>query len=377
MNRRHYLWMPALLIVMVIALALATLIRPKADFSPMENRQLKKKISISKEAILSRRTMEDFEQFIADHFLFRNYWVDLKVKVDYLMGQRISEDVYRGQDGYLIQHFSLPDQDVLDQAVHDLEDFSEALPDWKKTMILIPTGAHVLEDKLPSYAPVGDEAGLLKFLDQALGHHYHQVKIFDLMKTKSREEALYYKTDHHWNAQGAFVAASAFLRDRDLLPSSLEEWSRRESPEPFYGSLYSRSGYYNNEADLMEVYYKDDLEDDLVVDYHGDTDLEGIYDWDAFHKKDQYTVFFGGNYGQVDIENPNGIIEQPLVILKDSYANAFIPYILPYYKHVRMLDLRFIRGEVMDYLPENGEILLIYNGISFGDVPFKKLGRNK
>ena len=87
---------------------------------------------------------------------------------------------------------------------------------------------------------------------------------------------------------------------------------------------------------------------------------DGIYEWSKLKEKDKYAVYFGGNYGIVEIENEESEVDKTLVIIKDSYANSMVPYLLSHYKRIVMLDLRYYNESVKSLIEkENPDQLLV------------------
>ena len=73
----------------------------------------------------------------------------------------------------------------------------------------------------------------------------------------------------------------------------------------------------------------------------------------ALDTKDKYTVFFGGNHPLVTIKTTanNGKI---LLIFKDSYANSFVPFLIPYYQQIVMIDPRYYYDDVEQLMTQRG-----------------------
>ena len=85
------------------------------------------------------------------------------------------------------------------------------------------------------------------------------------------------------------------------------------------------------------------------------------YRQEQLAQKDQYTYFFGGNYGLVTIET-TAENSGKLLVIKDSFANCFVPYLLRDYSEIVMLDLRYFSGSVEAVIAQHGitEILFLY-----------------
>ena len=78
-------------------------------------------------------------------------------------------------------------------------------------------------------------------------------------------------------------------------------------------------------------------------------------------KKDKYSVFFGGNYGEVRIETMSGSSRRALVI-KDSFANSFVPFMTGDFSEIDMIDLRYFTGDVNELIHDRGitDIIVLY-----------------
>ena len=86
--------------------------------------------------------------------------------------------------------------------------------------------------------------------------------------------------------------------------------------------------------------------------------------------KDKYAVYFGGNYGEVDIRMKNPDNDRTLVIFKDSFANSMVPFLMKDYAQIRMIDLRYFKRSVSKYMEENpaDEVLVLYEMSSFAQA---------
>ena len=100
------------------------------------------------------------------------------------------------------------------------------------------------------------------------------------------------------------------------------------------------------------------------IEVSGGTDK--IYDYDALNRKDKYTIYFGGNYGVVNIRTKVDN-DKRLLIIKDSYANSLVPYLTSEYEHITMVDPRFYTGSIEQVISDNkiNEILVFYEMSNF------------
>ena len=104
---------------------------------------------------------------------------------------------------------------------------------------------------------------------------------------------------------------------------------------------------------------------EVTVTYNGEKH-DSIYDESKLETKDKYAVLFGGNYGEVTIETEakNG---KCLMILKDSFANSMVPYLLEDYEKIVMIDLRYYRGSLSQDIEEQKvtDLLVLYEMSNF------------
>ena len=97
---------------------------------------------------------------------------------------------------------------------------------------------------------------------------------------------------------------------------------------------------------------------------------DDVYDMTKKDQKDKYAVYFGGNYGEVDIKIKNPDNDRTLLIVKDSFANSMVPFLMKDYAQIRMIDLRYFKKSVKKYLEENpaDEVLVLYEMSSFAQA---------
>ena len=85
-------------------------------------------------------------------------------------------------------------------------DFAAEHKDIKQYAMVVPNAVEILSDKLPAFAPAADQG---KYLD-ALGKNLEGqgITFLDMrgVLEKNREKKLYYRTDHHWTTEAAYLA---------------------------------------------------------------------------------------------------------------------------------------------------------------------------
>ena len=55
------------------------------------------------------------------------------------------------------------------------------------------------------------------------------------------------------------------------------------------------------------------------------------------------------------------------MVIKDSYANSFVPFLIPYYREIVMVDPRYYYGNMRKMMKSEDldEVLFLYNANTF------------
>lgn len=360
-----------LLLLFINIIAALNLVMPNRAFSESENRVLAQLPKFSIKALFAGSFTSHFESYVSDQFVFRDLWTGAKTDLDRALGKKESNGVYLGREGYLIQQFAEPAAGALQARLEAIQAFHDATPELRKYALIAPTAASVHQDKLPKYAEAGAEQAYLNQLKQMLPYDITFVDLFPVLYAQ-REQPMYYKTDHHWTTRAAYAAYLELCKQMNLTPQAEDSFLIRRITDQFYGSLYSKSGYKHISPDSIELYLpKDELNYTVTyVDEARTTD--SLYAMDQLQKKDKYAVFLNGNYGMIRIKAETaGSSDNKLLIVKDSYANSFIPFLLKHFREIDVVDLRFYQGDLTELVNERGikQMLLLYNVNTFFEDP--------
>ena len=338
-----------LIAIAVILLGLSVgsfFLTPDRAFSENENRYLQLTPKLSWDTVMSGDFMEDMEEYTSDQIVFRDLWTATRSLLQRAEGKEDISGTYLGAEG---RYFAKVTEDSFNRAgleknVGYIREFFAASGKSCRAMI-VPSPAGVLRDMLPENAPYYDEAGAFERLDAALGG-----SLLDVRETLADVEDPYYHTDHHWTTMGA---QAAYRRWAEVTGHTVREDALVCATEEFRGTLYSKVLLPDSVYD--SVYYAPEITAESVVCDGKDGTL---YDGDALTRKDKYELFLGGNYGQCVITTgtENG---KHLLLVKDSFANSFVPFLLGDYETVTMIDLRYFRGSMAELAAESDDILVL------------------
>jgi len=358
-----------LLLLFIGVIAALNLLTPDRTFSESENRMLVQLPHFSLNRLVSGTFTTDFEKFVSDQFVFRDVWIGAKTDTDRIMGKKESNGIYIGKDGYLIQNFIPPTEEDVEERVDVIHAFDQATPGLHKYMMLVPTAASIHKDKLPKYAMVGDEEAYLRKVRSLLHPDIRFVDVFPALFSE-REEPIFYKTDHHWTTYGAYVSYLELCKQMGLTPQKEEEFNIRQVTGEFYGSLYSKSGFRHIQPDSIELYLPKNQEEYTVTSVDEGLTTNSLYAMEQLQGKDKYAMFFNGNHALVQIKTANPK-EKKLLVVKDSYANSFIPFLLKHFSEIDIVDLRYYEEDLASFVNEHDihDMLLLYNANTFFEDP--------
>lgn len=355
-----------------------SLIIKDREFSPNENRYLAEVPELSWDNILSGKFQDGLEDYLRDQVCFRDGWITVKTGIQKACGDTDIGGAYVGKDGYDFEKITPEDVDEkqVDRNIKAVEDFfmtaSETIDKQKLSFLLVPTSGLVMQEKLPKNARLFDQAKYIDQVQKAM-KDYNFVDVRDTLMDHN-EEYIYYKTDHHWTSAGACLAYDAWSERTGGEAEKEDRLAKNVVSDKFRGSLYSKILDADSAYDEIWTYglQKDEAfgSKDCTVTIDEKQQLDSIYDDEKLQEKDKYAYFLGGNYGQVHIQNQKAASKakgKNILIIKDSFANSFVPFVTQDYENIYMVDLRYYNGDMKAYLQEHEitDVLVLYNISNF------------
>lgn len=193
------------------------------------------------------------------------------------------------------------------------------------------------------------------------------VDAYDNLK-KHKDEYIYFNTDHHWTSLGAYYAYQSFAKEAGFKPVELSNYDKY-TKEGFLGTLYAQTqdSKIKNNPDKVD-YYKIPC-DYSVYRYEKENPnkpLKTTLYADYAKGSNAYSVFLHGDFPRIDIKNKDAKNNKKLVVVKESYGNAFVPFLIPHYKEVIVIDSRHYKGSLEKLVKENNanEVLFINNAFA-------------
>ncbi len=184
---------------------------------------------------------------------------------------------------------------------------------------------------------------------------------------KHTEEDIYLRTDHHWSQLGAYYAARTFAEaagvafaDKDTFESGVNEG--------YVGSYYGYTQDYRVLNDPEDFPWWKQKED--VTTYYYDRNFEYQYTGNLYMETDtanSYIMYMGGDDQIVKVTGTanNG---RKLIIVKDSYGNAEIPWYVASFDEIYVVDLRYFNLNFVDFVDFTGATDVLFSMCSYSVV---------
>ena len=336
-------------ILILFLFLIINIIVPNKEKSVQENRMLATKPKFRLSSLISGDYDEKFEAYMDDQFVGRDMWRKLKVTVDRICGSRLENGVYIGRNGQLLEQIEVADENHLAANIKAIKSFSESQSKIPVRMMLVPDAANVLNHSLPALAKPEDQTQMFSMVRKDLGDSVEWIDVSTELN-KHKTEKIYYKTDHHWTTLGAFYAFQAVAPSLGIKGDLSGKYVSYAVSNSFNGMLASKSGVNLGEKEEIDIYVPTEEDTDLIVDYVDEGKRStSLYDSSKLKEKDQYTVFLGGNSSLLDVRTVSTSTKR-LLLVKDSFANSFIPFLTPYYREIVVVDPRYYSGTINDLM---------------------------
>lgn len=239
-----------------------------------------------------------------------------------------------------------------------VNDFAAKYPSLNVTSLLIPKACAFIS---PEGFKNGEE-NQKNFISATYGMMSDSVKKADAMSELSlhKGEYTYYRTDHHWTSLGAYYASRAYCLANGITPRELSDYVTVTNTG-YTGSLY---GYSGNAPTLKS-------NPDYTVAHLPKASYTMTYTNGGTVYKGQLLNLSTNNYSYMFIcgdqpfthiktDNSTG---RKLIIFKESYGNAFAPFMVDYYDEIIVIDIRKDTQSVAKIIADYGitDALIINN----------------
>ena len=235
-------------------------------------------------------------------------------------------------------------------------------------MLPIPLSSGVsLPDALYGKDVFGDQKEAEQKIIGYMNGNVKSVALYDALLAH-RTEYIYFRTDHHWTATGAYYAYEQFCRAKGIAAKPLDGYTVDEY-DGFLGTFYrdsNQNAAMGANPDKVIAYHP--LSTEATLDY-GDGENANltrgkiIYDESTAPASLKYGAFITGDNAYSVINNPDVTDGSSCIVVKESFGNAFVPFLTDHYQTIYVLDYRYWKGSISQFAQDKGvqDVLFVNN----------------
>lgn len=232
--------------------------------------------------------------------------------------------------------------------------------------MVVPTSMGItLPDNKKNKVNSSDQKKALKKIELKMSDSVKVVSLYDEMM-RHRTEYMFFRTDHHWTARGAYYAYDAFCKSKGIMPNKIEDY-KDVSFGDFLGSFYNDTGKVKTlKKDTLYAYYPLN-NDKITLEYtNNDGNTIGgnvIEDASNYGTSLKYCAFIDGDNPYTVIKNKALTDGSSCIVVKESFGNALIPFLTDHYQRIYVIDYRYWDGNITKLAKDKSvdDVILVNN----------------
>lgn len=226
------------------------------------------------------------------------------------------------------------------------ERYAQLFPGTRVSFIPAPMSTITISD--PSVtSKISDEGSILDKTGNYMPSCVNYVNLKNVLRSHA-DEYLYFKSDHHWTHRGAYYAYSEFAKSVGLTPTDISAFDVKVLNTKYIGSMYSITGDVRVKSfyDTVEAYIPTKTCKMSIYDKQWGGTVIRNYCINTSYTN--YLAFLMGDNGYTVINVPENDQSKSVLVIKDSFGNAFVPYLTEHYGNIYVIDPRRASMEVYE-----------------------------
>ncbi len=379
------------------------------EISVKENRKLAEKPKYSTSSFFKGEYTSSFDEYYSDNFPLRNMFISINKGLESLLtkksnkngivimnkansdmsGEGIDKDGNKvTKSSAPIEKTTLPpieqqevtqsgsiiltdnsameiyykNEEALENYANLINRIKNKLPNTRVISMLVPTSIEVLTPDPTYNTGEYSQKAAIQFAYSKMQKNIYKVNSLTTLNIH-RDKYIYFRSDHHWTALGAYYGYTAFCKTtkQTAVPLSKLQRGRKDN---FLGSLYrqSQSSVLANNPDYVDYYLPRRQTTGEIYQTIDMTDEPYPLSVIATNITDdnKYLVFIQGDQPleKIETSNKNG---KSILVIKESYGNALVPFLCDNYQTVYVIDPRSINGDLATFISANhiNDLLII------------------
>ncbi len=271
--------------------------------------------------------------------------------------------------GYEYYHFLEKEADTYSAAINRAASILEGKA--KVYSMIVPTSMDVtMPQSYRKPLKTADQKKAIDYMYSRMSANVGKVNIYPTL-VAHKNEYIYFRTDHHWTALGAYYAYCDFMKAKGSTAVPLSDFIEYKY-EGFLGSFYTDTKQNPNlgaNPDYIMAYEPKQLKKIHTYTKDGEKDYSIVSNADKLNPRDKYMTFICGDKPYGVMTNPEITDDSSCLVIKESFGNAMVAYLTQNYKNVYVVDYRYItdvyKGTLKQFVEERAiQDVIFLNNIS-------------
>lgn len=232
--------------------------------------------------------------------------------------------------------------------------------DVQVSSVISPVSSMVIDDPAVQ-AKIADQGEIQDKIGALMDDSINFVDVYSEMYSH-RDEYLFFKSDHHWTQLGAYYAYRAFAESRGFTPVERSDMNYSILNDSYSGSMYTftKDSRVKNFKDVIEAWT---TKKTVSMTVTSSTGAVNTYDSCLTPYGNNYVSFIAGDNPYTVINVPENPQDLNILVFKDSFGNAFVPFLTEHYGNIIVVDVRYTDMNVYDQLKDYGltDIVFVNN----------------
>lgn len=373
MLKKAIRYLPALLFCGFIGvMMLLWLVLPKESFSMQEKRELESFPELNAETMLNGSFQKGLDTYLTDHVPVRSFFVGLNADYDLISGRNGANGIYYGAQDYLFPKPSVGA--FLEKNIGLVKDYADE-SDIPVYVSILPSSGWVNDNLLPPVHEEYSDGDIIAQIKNGIGDNACFVDACSLFRSNADKKQLYYRTDHHWTSEGAYLYYCELSKAMGFTPVPEQSFDK-ESISDFYGTSFAKAALWFVQPDTIELWHNKQQPEgsvhirvqDHLTEREEDQQSDSYFFRSQLKNDDKYPVFLDGNHCMERIVNDN-VKDGTLVVVKDSYGHTLVPFLSQHYHTVIMLDPRYFEVDISAICEKEkaDAVLILYSLQNFSE----------
>ena len=330
---------------------------PAARFSATENRTLAPFPTLTAEGLRNGTLMQQLESYATERVPFRGICRKVYGACELALLRREAHGVILCRDGSLLRRLPVNER-AFSQNLTALSRLCSLAGETPCTVAIAPRRIDARTSLLPHLYDATRDAAVW----ERLPSNY-------VTFPEITDDSCWFRTDHHWTAQGAYLAYCHLGEALGYIPYPRAHFESLCVCQNFYGTSHAAAGLPFIPPDTVCVFRFPEEQHLRVLRDGEPAAFAGAYDLEKGNTATAYEVFLGGNCGVLCLEMGEQDTRPTLLVVKDSFANALLPLLSLHYRIVA-LDPRYPTPSPTVLLQEADHVLFLCGMQSISESSF-------